>query len=582
MQRNEITWQAGGQQGEGLESLGAILARALSHQGYDLYGFRQFSSRIKGGHTNYKIRIAVKPVGTINKECDLLIALDSDTLTNEALTVGENGIILAEKALAANFSGKAELLAVPFADIAKQNGTIMQKNIVALGCTAALFGLGEECFELQLRKEFGKKGEEAVAANIAVFKAGMEFIRTEAPALLGRLVLPKLTDNAPKLFLLGNEAMAFGALSAGARFMAAYPITPASEVMEYMVKKVKEFGGQMLQAEDEIAACTMTIGAAYGGARAFTATSGPGFSLMAEAIGLAAMTETPLVIIHSQRGGPSTGLPTKHEQSDLFAAIYNTHGDTAKIVLSPSTVEEAFYDTFEAFNLAEEYQCPVIVLADLQLSLATQTMAAPEYEKLSIRRGKLADGKTLPPIKSPEYFPRYSLATGDGVSTRVLPGTPNGICLGTGLEHDESGRPSEAKAMRKQQTEKRLRKMQTFLTAYHKALYVDAPYEEADILLIGMTATRSCIAEATAALRQEGQKVNHVQLRLLSPFPAKELMPYLQQAKRIIVVEHNATAQLASLLRMHIEGCPHLESILQYDGDIMYPEELVVRCKEVL
>ena len=259
MQRNEITWQAGGQQGEGLESLGAILARTLSHQGYDLYGFRQFSSRIKGGHTNYKIRISAQPVGTINKECDLLVALDQDTLSNEALTVGENGIILAEKALAANFSGKTEILAVPFADIAKQNGTIMQKNIVALGCTAALFGLGEECFELQLRKEFGKKGEEAVAANVAVFKAGMEFIRTEAPALLGRLVLPKIAEKAPKLFLLGNEAMAFGALSAGARFMAAYPITPASEVMEYMVKKVKEFGGQMLQAEDEIAACTMTL-----------------------------------------------------------------------------------------------------------------------------------------------------------------------------------------------------------------------------------------------------------------------------------------------------------------------------------
>ncbi|MGL5207288.1 MAG: 2-oxoacid:acceptor oxidoreductase subunit alpha [Acidaminococcaceae bacterium] len=582
MQRNEITWQGGGQQGEGLESLGAILAAVLSHQGYDLYGFRQFSSRIKGGHTNYKIRIAAEPVGTINKECDLLIALDQDTLSNEALTVGENGIILAEKTLAANFSGKAELLAVPFADIAKQHGSIIQKNIVALGCTAALFGLDEVCFELQLRKEFGKKGEEAVAANVAVFKAGMEFIRTEASALLGRLVLPKLTDTAPKLFLLGNEAMAFGALSAGARFMAAYPITPASEVMEYMVKKVKAFGGQMLQAEDEIAACTMAIGASYGGARAFTATSGPGFSLMAEAIGLAAMTETPLVIIHSQRGGPSTGLPTKHEQSDLFAAIYNTHGDSAKIILSPSTIEEAFYDTFEAFNLAEEYQCPVIVLADLQLSLATQTMPVPDYEKLSIRRGKLADGTTLPPIKSPEYFPRYSLAAEDGVSMRVLPGTPNGICLGTGLEHDESGRPSEAKAMRRQQTEKRLKKMRTFLTAYPNALYVDAPYEEADLLLIGMTATSSCIAEAAAALRQEGKKVNHVQLRLLSPFPAEELKPFLQKAKRIMVIEHNATAQLANLVRMNVEGCPQLESILQYDGDIMYPEELVVRCKEVL
>ena len=175
---------------------------------------------------------------------------------------------------------------------------------------------------------------------------------------------------------------------------------------------------------------------------------------MAEAIGLAAMTETPLVIIHSQRGGPSTGLPTKHEQSDLFAAIYNTHGDTAKIVLSPSTIEEAFCDTFEAFNLAEEYQCPVIVLSDLQLSLATQTMPVPEYEELVIRRGKIAQSESLPAIKTPEYFARYSLAFDDGISTRVLPGTPNGICLGTGLEHDESGRPSEAKLMRRQQTEK--------------------------------------------------------------------------------------------------------------------------------
>lgn len=582
MQSNEITWQAGGQQGEGLESLGSILAAVLSHQGYDLYGFRQFSSRIKGGHTNYKIRIANQPVGTINKECDLLIALDQDTLTNEALAISDEGIILAEKAFADSYTGKGRLLAVPFIDIAKQYGTVLQKNIVALGCTATILGLGEDFFAVQLEKEFAKKGEEAVAVNLRVFKAGVEFIRTAAPELLAKKQLPVLSDSKPKLFMLGNEAMAFGALSAGARFMAAYPITPASEVMEYMVKKVRQFGGQMLQAEDEIAACTMAIGASYGGARAFTATSGPGLSLMAEAIGLASMTETPLVIIHSQRGGPSTGLPTKQEQSDLLAAIYNTHGDTAKIVLSPSTMEEAFYDVFEAFNLAEEYQCPVIVLADAQLSLATQTMSVPEYEKLTIRRGKLADIQTLSPIKAPEYFPRYSLDTPDGISTRILPGTPNGICLGTGLEHDESGRPSEAKLMRTKQSEKRLKKMQTLLANYKHALFVDAPYEEADVLLVGMTSTHSCITETAAALRQEGKKVNHVQIRLLSPFPAQEILPYLQKAKKIIVIEHNCTAQLAHLLRMQLEGCPHLESILQYDGDIMYPEQLLMRCKEVL
>ncbi|MDD4321810.1 MAG: 2-oxoacid:acceptor oxidoreductase subunit alpha [Acidaminococcaceae bacterium] len=582
MKSREITWQAGGQQGEGLESLGEILASALNHLGYELYGFRQFSSRIKGGHTNYKLRIAAKAVGTIHKSCDLLIALDKDTMQNEALNIQEQGIILVDSILAQDYSGQARCVAIPFKDIAQKHGSQLQKNIAALGCTVAVLGLTEEDLEETLRKQFIAKGAEVVAENVAVLKAGIEYIQTEVPSLLGVLPLPELKHKEQHLFILGNEAMGFGALSAGAKFMAAYPITPASEVMEYMVKKARKLGGQMLQVEDEIAACTMATGAAYGGARAFTATSGPGLSLMSETIGLAAMTETPLVIVHSQRGGPSTGLPTKHEQSDVFAALYNTHGDTAKIVLSPSTIEEGFYDTFEAFNLAEEYQCPVIVLADLQLSLGKQTMLIPEYDKMEIRRGNIVEASSLPPIKAPEYFPRYSVAQTDGISGRIIPGTPNGICLGTGLEHDESGRPTEAKDMRIKQTEKRLQKMKTFLANYKKALAVDAPYSEADALVIGMTSTRSCIAEVVEILRQEGKKINHVQVRLLLPFPAKELEQYIRQAKKIIVVEHNATAQLAGLIRMHIEQCPHLENILQYDGDIMYTEQLLASCKEVL
>lgn len=582
MESREITWQAGGQQGEGLESLGEILAAALNHLGYELYGFRQFSSRIKGGHTNYKLRVATKAIGTIHKNCDLLIALDKDSLQNEALNMQEEGIILADSLLLQDYSGQAHFIAIPFTEIAKKHGSQLQKNIAALGCTVAVLGLTEEDLEETLRKKFIAKGEQVVAENVAVLKAGIEYIKTEVPTLLGALPLPELKNKEQHLFILGNEAMGFGALSAGAKFMAAYPITPASEVMEYMVKKARKLGGQMLQVEDEIAACTMTTGAAYGGARAFTATSGPGLSLMAETIGLAAMTETPLVIVNSQRGGPSTGLPTKHEQSDVFAALYNTHGDTAKIVLSPSTIEEGFYDTFEAFNIAEEYQCPVIVLADLQLSLGKQTIPIPEYDKMEIRRGNIVDASSLPPIKAPEYFPRYSVEQTDGISGRIIPGTPNGICLGTGLEHDESGRPTEAKTMRIKQTEKRLQKMKTFLANYKKALAVDAPYSQADALVIGMTSTRSCIGETVEILRQEGKKINHVQVRLLSPFPAKELEQYIRQAKKIIVVEHNATAQLAGLIRMHIEQCPHLENILQYDGDIMYTEQLLASCREVL
>jgi 2-oxoglutarate/2-oxoacid ferredoxin oxidoreductase subunit alpha len=582
LQIQEITWQAAGQQGEGLESLGEILASALNGLGYYLYGFRQFSSRIKGGHTSYKLRIAAQSIGTINKKCDLLVALDQDTMSNEALAMNDRGIILADGILAQGYEGKAHCLAVPFTEIAKQYGSQLQKNIAALGCTAAIMGLAEQDVAVILRDKFSNKGASVVDVNIAVLKAGIEYIKNEAPSLLGILALPELREKGKHLFILGNEAMGFGALSAGAKFMAAYPITPASEVMEYVIKHIKQLGGQMLQAEDEIASCTMTIGASYGGARAFTATSGPGLSLMAEAIGLAAMTETPLVIIHSQRGGPSTGLPTKNEQSDLFAAVYNTHGDTAKIVLSPSTIEEAFYDTFEAFNLAEEYQCPVIVLADLQLSLGKQTIAVPEYDKLEIRRGKIAEQGSLPSITAPDYFKRYSLAEEDGISRRVIPGTKNGIFLGTGLEHDESGRPTEAKPMRIKQTEKRLKKMAAFLRNYKNALAVDAPYTDADALLIGMTSTRACITETVAALREEGLKINHVQVRLLSPFPAKELELYLRQAKKIIVIEHNATGQLASFIHMHIEQCPHLENILQYDGDIMYPEKLLADCKEVL
>ena len=489
---------------------------------------------------------------------------------------------MADELLAKEYSGKARCFAIPFTEIAKQYGSPMQKNIAALGCTVAVLGLTEEALEDTLGKKFIAKGEQVVKENIQVLRAGIEYIKTKAPELLGSLPLPKLEHKEQRLFILGNEAMGFGALSAGAKFMSAYPITPASEVMEYMVKKASKFGGLMIQVEDEIAACTMATGAAYGGARAFTATSGPGLSLMSETIGLAAMTETPLVIVHSQRGGPSTGLPTKNEQSDVLAALYNTHGDTAKIVLTPSTIAEGFYDTFEAFNLAEEYQCPVIVLADLQLSLGKQTIPVPEYDKMEIRRGKIVEAEALPVIKSPEYFQRYSVSESDGISRRVIPGTPNGICLGTGLEHDESGRPTEAKAMRIKQTEKRLQKMKTFLANYKKALAVDAPYSQAEVLVIGMTATRSCIEEVIETLRQEGIKANHVQVRLLSPFPAEELAQYMRQAKRIIVVEHNATAQLAGLIRMHTENCPHLESALQYDGDIMYAEELLARCKEVL
>lgn len=581
MKKQELSWKAGGQQGEGLESLGEIFAAALCSLGYDVYGYRQFSSRIKGGHTSYKLRIANHPVATIATGCNLLIAMDPDTLAVDAPELSTEGVLVADTAWLAEVKPKVRTVALSWNELSKTGGKALPKNILALGITAALLGIDTVKLLPLLEKQYGRKGAEVMATNRLALETGHNYIKTNYADLLGTFTMPELENAQPKLFMLGNEAIALGALTAGAKFMSAYPITPSSEIMEYMVKYAPDEGGVMLQTEDEIAACTMAIGASYAGARAFTATAGPGLSLMAEAIGLAEMTETPLVLVDTQRGGPSTGLPTKHEQSDLMAAIYNTHGDTGKIVLSPSSIEESFYYTFEAFNLAEEYQCPVIVLSDLQLSLGKQSVTSLDYDKLQIRRGKLIK-EGLPEIKSPEYFKRYDLDAEDNISLRALPGTPNGISLSTGLEHDEVGRPSENKAMRTDQTNKRLRKMRGVIDTFDQPLYEDAPYAQSDLLIIGMAGTRAVISEVADELREKGLRVNHVQLRLLSPFPVCALNHYLQEAKKIVVVEHNATAQLARLIKMNVPPCPELHSILKYNGDIFYKEELLAKCKEVL
>ncbi len=350
--------------------------------------------------------------------------------------------------------------------------------------------------------------------------------------------------------------------------------------MEYLIKKLPQFGGTVIQTEDEIAACTMAIGANYAGARAFTASAGPGLSLMAEAIGLAGMTEQPLVIVDTQRGGPSTGLPTKQEQSDLMALLYSTHGDIPKIVMAPSTVEEAFYDTVEAFNLAEEYQCPVILVTDLALSLGKQSVEPLEYHKFEVRRGTIETEETISEREDKSYYKRYEV-TKSGVSNRVLPGTKNGIHHVTGVEHDETGMPSELPENRQQQMDKRLRKLNQLSDRFKQPLFIDSRYDEADLLVIGVNSTRGTIQEVLSRLTVDQVKANHVQVRLLHPFPKEELEKEMKKAKKVVVVEHNATGQLASIIKMNVAKA-NIESILKYDGNPFLPDELHQACKELV
>lgn len=575
---NQLSWKVGGQQGEGIESTGEIFSIALNRLGYYLYGYRHFSSRIKGGHTNNKIRVSTEQIRSISDDLDILVAFDQETIDLNYHELHDNGIILADTKFSPKCpeDTKASMYAVPFTEIATELGTSLMKNMVAVGASCAVLDLDINVFEEVVQEIFGRKGQKVVDKNMMAIKAGFDHLK-EKLHLNGQSMKLAGADGKKRMFMIGNDAIAMGAFAGGCRFMAAYPITPASEIMEYLIEKLPTEGGTVIQTEDEIAACTMAIGAGYGGIRALTASSGPGLSLKMEAIGLAGMTETPVVIVDTQRGGPSTGLPTKQEQSDLMAMIYGTHGEIPKIVMAPSTVEEAFYDTAEAFNLAEEYQCPVIVLSDLQLSLGKQTVDPLDYNKVEIRRGKLVT-EELPEIENKGYFKRYEV-TEDGVSPRSIPGMKNGIHHVTGVEHDETGKPSESAQNRMAQMDKRLRKIEHI--KFNTPIYKNIQYEEPDVLIVGFNSTRGTIEEAMERLEADGIKANHAHIRLIHPFPTMELLPLVKAAKKVAVIENNATGQLANIIKMNVGHAEKIVKVTKYDGNPFLPHEVHTRCKEL-
>lgn len=571
---SQLSWKIGGQQGEGLESTDRIFSTALNRLGYYLYGYRHFSSRIKGGHTNNKIRISTMPVRAISDDLDILVAFDQETIDLNSHELRKGGVVIAD----AKFDPKltredVRLFAVPFTTIAEELGTSLMKNMVATGASAAMLGLPVEVIAKVVEEEFGRKGPTVVEKNVEAVARGAKFILDQSEGSLEDFQLEP-ADGKERPFMIGNDAIGFGALVGGCRFMPAYPITPASEIMEYLIKRLPKFGGTVIQTEDEIAAVTMAIGANYGGVRAMTASAGPGLSLMMEAIGLAGMTETPVVIVNTQRGGPSTGLPTKQEQSDLNAMIYGTHGEIPKIVIAPSTIEECFYDAIEAFNLADQYQCPVILLTDLQLSLGKQTSEPLEFDQIKIDRGLIETN----PVKSEEdkLFERYKF-TEDGISPRVFPGTKNGIFHVTGVEHDQEGRPSESAVNRKKMMDKRMKKLNNLNVT--NPIKVDAPHDNPDLLIVGMGSTGGTIDEARERLEKDGITTNHLTVRLIHPFPAEEVRPYFEKAKKIIVIENNATAQLADQLKLHVGHADKIQSVLKYDGNPFLPSEIYNECK---
>lgn len=578
--KSQLSWKVGGQQGEGIESTGEIFATAMNRKGYYLYGYRHFSSRIKGGHTNNKIRVSTTPVHAISDDLDILVAFDQETIVLNHHEMREDSVILADSKAKPEKpeDSKAQLIVLPFTEVAKELGTTLMKNMVAIGATAALMHLNTDAFEALITNMFEKKGEKVVDLNIQALNEGYRLMQEQMGEVNGDFELEE-SSGVPHLYMIGNDAIGLGAISAGSRFMAAYPITPASEVMEYMIDNLLKVGGAVIQTEDEIAAATMAIGANYGGVRAFTASAGPGLSLMMEAIGLSGMTETPFVVVNTQRGGPSTGLPTKQEQSDLMQMIYGTHGDIPKIVLAPTDAEDAFYLTVEAFNLAEEYQCPVILLSDLQLSLGKQTVKALDHSKIEIRRGATITEDIERDEDDKDYFKRYAV-TESGVSPRPIPGVKGGIHHVTGVEHNEEGKPSEAAENRQNQMDKRMRKTEKLVIP--KPVEGTATHDDADILYLGFISTKGAIQEGASRLEQQGHRINHLQIRQLHPFPTEVIQDAVDKAKKVVVVEHNYQGQLANIIKMNVNLGDKLVKQTKYDGTPFLPHEIEDKGLEIL
>lgn len=584
--RDLASWKIGGEQGQGIDSTGEMLATVCNRLGYYIYGYRQFSSRIMGGHSNYKIRIGTAPVASTSSDLDVLVAIDQETIDRNHHELVPGSFLIADSRFEPVLPEgcPATLLSVPMTQIAQDLGSAVMRNTVPLGLTAYILGLPLDAFKEAMKERFRGR-DQLIEQNIAVLDAGYAYAEEHLSEPEWHL-MPG--DGKARLVMMGNEAIALGAAAAGCRFSAAYPITPASEVMEELLTILPKYGGVVVQAEDEIAAITACIGAGFAGARAITASSGPGISLKQEAIGLAQVAEVPLVIVDTQRGGPSTGMPTKHEQSDLWAVLYGSHGDTPRIVLMPASVEDTFYDTATAFNLADKYQMPVFLLTDLSLSLNKQTVDDFDLSKVTIDRGELLTDEQIAAGAEADGFRRY-LITESGISPRPLPGQPKGQFLATGVEHNEFGKVSEDRNNRVAMMDKRMRKVPADPRDMGiDGITYDGP-EGADLLLIGAGSSYGPIGDARKMLEAAGHSVGHAHVRVLAPLPVAELSEHMGKAQQVIVVESNQQGQLAQLIEYNVNkalqkqgaNVPNFHSLVKYDGTPFVPEEIVAEAKEV-
>jgi 2-oxoglutarate/2-oxoacid ferredoxin oxidoreductase subunit alpha len=624
---NSLTWVIGGAQGSGVDSAANIFSRACAQAGFHIFGKREYYSNIKGEHSYFTVRVSDEPIHSHVDLIDILVSFDAETVFVHAGEVKEGGAIIYDSDLAETTlrevptideyaarrissmlesSGKAisirgmldlarekniKLYGIPYFLLLKQFSEQMGDhtlskltrtvNVMALSASMAILNFDKHILSESIRYIFRTKpkiAENNVSA--AVFVYDHVRLQFSSKDLTRELKYKRPLDNT--ILIQGNQSSALGKLVAGCRFQTYYPITPASDDSEFLESNqiLEQNNGEegsvlVVQTEDEIAAVTMAIGGALTGVRSATATSGPGFSLMVEALGWAGINEVPLVISLYQRAGPATGLPTRHEQGDLLFAVHAGHGEFPRIVFSSGDIEESFYDTIKVFNFAEKYQMPVIHLLDKAIANSVTTCRNFDQHRIKVDRGQIVDKISMADQKLDRKYLRFKLGK-NPISPRAVLGTQNGIFWNTGDEHTEEGHITEDPYNRINMMDKRMNKLDIALEEIpneDKAMAFGNNEDQDVLSVLSWGSTKGSILDALNQLNREGEKMRFIQLRLLNPFPASLLETLIRGSKILVDIEMNYSAQLASMIEQRLKRKIDY-TVVKYNGRPMSSSEI--------
>jgi 2-oxoglutarate ferredoxin oxidoreductase subunit alpha len=573
MRKNDMTFRIEGEAGQGVESGGAGFAKSMARSGLHVFGMQDYMSRIRGGHNYYQVRVAETPLHSHTAKVDVLMALLPGSIERHKESIVPGGAVIYDQDFEVDEedlkSRKISAFPVPLFDIAKEADGKIMANTACFGAAAGVTGFPFEVMASVIRDNFAKKGDKVIQSNLQTAEKAYQYTQRRYSSSFDYRLEP--VDAPPRMVINGNQAFSLGALLGGCRFISAYPMTPSTGIIEWMAGHSHRYDVVAKHTEDELAAILMAIGANFAGVRGMAATSGGGFSLMVEALGLAGMTETPVVILEAQRPGPSTGMPTRTEQGDLLFILHASQGEFPRVVLAPGTIEECFHFGWRAFNLADKYQCPVIVISDNFMANSVRSIEKSDFhfEEVAVDRGDLLTKEDLDQLQG-DYH-RYAF-TETGISPRALPGHPNAVFQACSDEHDESGHFADEDAEnRVKMVKKRLRK----LDAAREEMRGPSLYgpDQAEVTLVGWGSTYGALRETVDRL--DG-KANLLHFTDLWPLPVDRVRPYLEKASWLVSVENNATGQFARLLQAYA-GVETNQQISAFDGRPFSPEYILDR-----